>query len=248
MKRKHGWKPDIPDKRDLVIHPQRRGSLPAVVDLRPLFFKVWNQGSLGACTGHAVGAALLFNDVFDNDMDIVIPSRRFLYYNGRLLEKNTANDDGACIRNVIKGAAKWGYPDEAEWKYSIKGFAEKPREKIYRHAKRQSIKRYERVRRRISDFKKILAGGLPIVIGVSVYESFESEKVTRTGQVPMPKYKREKLVGGHAILIVGYDETKKVFIFRNSWGKGWGDNGHGYLPYEFITDEGLSDDFWVIRR
>ena len=89
--------------------------------------------------------------------------------------------------------------------------------------------------------------GFPIVFGISVYESFESEEVAKTGIVQLPE-KTEKMLGGHAIVIVGYDQEKHLFIFRNSWGEDWGDKGYGYLPFEYVCDKDLASDFWVVNK
>lgn len=90
-----------------------------------------------------------------------------------------------------------------------------------------------------------LVEGYPFVFGFSVYESFESERVTRTGIVYMPK-KGEKMLGGHAVMAVGYDQREKRFLVRNSWGSGWGMGGYFTIPFEYL--ETLADDFWTIRR
>jgi len=87
----------------------------------------------------------------------------------------------------------------------------------------------------------------PVVFGISVYESFESEKVAKTGIVPLPE-NTERMLGGHAIVLVGYDNEKKLFIFRNSWGEQWGDKGYGYLPFEYVCDANLASDFWVVNK
>jgi C1A family cysteine protease len=92
-----------------------------------------------------------------------------------------------------------------------------------------------------------LADGFPFVFGFSVYESFESATVARTGVAPMPR-RDEKLLGGHAVLAVGYDDAKERFLVRNSWGTGWGMKGYFTLPYDYLGDRNFSDDFWTIRR
>jgi C1A family cysteine protease len=80
-----------------------------------------------------------------------------------------------------------------------------------------------------------------------VYESFESAEVAKTGVVPMPG-PDERLLGGHAVLAIGYVASTRMFIVRNSWGTKWGDGGYFTMPYAYLEDRNLSDDFWTIRR
>ena len=105
---------------------------------------------------------------------------------------------------------------------------------------------YQRVNRALSQFKGCLASGYPFVFGFTVYDSFESAQVARTGNVPMPQ-PAEKVAGGHAVLAVGYDDQKQWFIVRNSWGPHWGIQGYFTMPYQYLLDENLSDDFWTVR-
>ena len=91
-----------------------------------------------------------------------------------------------------------------------------------------------------------LASGYPFVFGFTVYASFESAAVAKTGKMPMPK-SGEQVVGGHAVLAVGYNNDQRVFIIRNSWGDGWGDKGYFYMPYAYLLDDNLADDLWTIR-
>jgi C1A family cysteine protease len=95
--------------------------------------------------------------------------------------------------------------------------------------------------------KGCLASGYPFVFGFSVYESFESQEVKQTGRVPMPS-PNEQLLGGHAVLAVGYDDSQRRFIVRNSWGKDWGMQGYFTIPYAYLLDDNLADDFWTIRQ
>ncbi len=247
MPKSLGWKPDLPDHRDRRFSPKKLPRQPKEIDLRERFFKPWNQGTLGSCTAHAVGAACQFLDIYDGDMQIISPSRLFIYYNARAIEGTTSSDEGAEIRNAIKSAAKFGYPAEEKWPYRLKSFTKKPSAPIYRAAVKERLNRYERVDRNIAHFRRVLADGLPIVIGISIYESIDEDRVTKTGRIPMPS-KREKLEGGHAILVVGYQDQKKQLIIRNSWGTGWGEGGYGFLPYSYIETSDLSDDFWVIKK
>jgi C1A family cysteine protease len=95
--------------------------------------------------------------------------------------------------------------------------------------------------------KSCLAAGFPFVFGFTVYESFESTEVEHTGVVPMPAPK-EAVVGGHAVVAVGYKETDKRFIARNSWGTSWGQQGYFTIPYDYLTNSKLAGDMWTIRR
>ena len=88
--------------------------------------------------------------------------------------------------------------------------------------------------------------GFPFVFGFTVYESFETPDVARTGVVPMPGH-GERVQGGHAVLAVGYDQATGRFLVRNSWGSDWGQAGDFTIPFQYLTDGDLADDFWTIR-
>ena len=105
--------------------------------------------------------------------------------------------------------------------------------------------KYQAVTQSLYDMKSTLAGGYPFVIGISVYESFESDEVAKTGIVPMPG-QDEGMMGGHGLAVAGYDDSKQTFIVRNSWGVNWGLSGYCYIPYAYLTNPNLSSDFWVI--
>ena len=105
---------------------------------------------------------------------------------------------------------------------------------------------YLSVNQNLTNMKGCLAAGFPFVFGFTVYESFEFNDVAQTGNVPMPRFD-EQIMGGHAVLAVGYDDGDRLFICRNSWGADWGDAGYFYMPYAYLLDNNLSDDFWTIR-
>jgi C1A family cysteine protease len=178
------------------------------------------------------------------------PSRLFIYWNERDMEGTTASDSGAYIRDGIKVLRKFGTPREQTWPYLITKFTDKPPKPAFVEAEKNQSLTYERIltpaTNPVSDMLSCLAAGYPFVTGIAVYESFESAKANSTGVIPMPS-KAESLLGGHAIVIVGYDQKKQQFIFRNSWGTSWGDIGYGYIPFNYLTNKGLSSDMWVIK-
>jgi C1A family cysteine protease len=246
-KSSYGWLPDIPDNRDHVYGAVRKipAKLPASVDLRPLCSKVEDQGDLGSCTANALAGALEFLMMKDkvkfSDM-----SRLFIYYNERVMENSVKTDSGAMIRDGIKTMAKQGVCREKSWPYDITKFAKKPSKACYTEALDHQILSYARLGT-LDEMRACLADGFPFVFGFSVYDGFESQQVATSGILNMPA-QGERMQGGHAVLAVGYDDKAKRVIVRNSWGADWGMKGYFTMPYEYVADRNLSDDFWTIRR
>jgi C1A family cysteine protease len=140
-----------------------------------------------------------------------------------------------------------GAPPESDWPYVISKFKQDVTAKFKDVALKHKVISYHRVPQNLDSIKTALANELhPISFGFLVYESFETTAVAKTGIVPMPKAK-EQCMGGHAVLIVGYDDAKQSFIVMNSWGSSWGDKGYFYLPYTYVTNSKLASDFWLIK-
>jgi C1A family cysteine protease len=246
-KRQYGWVPDLPDHRDQLYSAPvvRLATFPTKMDLRPECPPVYDQGQLGSCTANAIAAAVQF-DLMKEKKPVFVPSRLFIYYNERVIEHTVQSDSGAQIRDGIKSIAHQGDAPEKDWPYDIAKFADKPPAKAFTDAKKHEAVSYQRVPQVLSQMKGCLVSGYPFVFGFTVYASFESDQVAKTGEVPMPS-PREKMVGGHAVLAVGYDDSQQRFIVRNSWATTWGLAGYFTMPYAYLTESNLSDDFWTIR-
>jgi C1A family cysteine protease len=221
-------------------------ALPPSADLRPDCPPVYDQGQLGSCTANAIGAALEFDQMKQKLSDVFVPSRLYIYYNERSLEGTVASDSGAQIRDGIKTVASDGACHEPLWPYDITKFADRPPTNCYDDGAKNKAVTYQRVVSNPSQLKGCLASGYPFVFGFTVYESFESEQVASTGHAPMPA-SGEKVLGGHAVMAVGYDDASQWFVVRNSWAATWGMGGYFTLPYAYLAQRGLSSDFWTVR-
>lgn len=246
--KRYGWRSSLPDFRDFKYTAPKAviQTLPAKVDLRPYCPLIDDQETLGSCTANAVGSLCQFVDKKIGDDVVLKPSRLFIYYNTRKIEGTLAEDSGAYLRDVMKAINRWGYPDEAIWPYDIYKFTRKPPKTVYEDARTSRIDSYSRVHQDAKHFKACLAEGFPFVFGFTVYESFESDHVAKTGVMTMPLH-AEAAVGGHAVMMVGYDDEKSLWIVRNSWGEEWGDKGYFYMPYDYPINSDLAADFWTIR-
>lgn len=243
-----GWIPDLPDHRDFMYAaptPVLR-AIPPSVDLTSQLPEVYDQGQLGSCTANAIAGAFQFDEIKQKAPDVSIPSRLFIYYGERAIEGTVNEDSGAQIRDGIKVVASKGVCPESEWPYNISKFAQKPPAQCFNDAKKYKAVTYQRLIQDLNTMKGCLAEGYPFAFGVTVYESFMTDAVAKTGVVPMPSTS-EKVLGGHAILAVGYDDSTRLFKFRNSWGTGWGKDGYGFIPYAYLTDDNLASDFWTVR-
>ena len=233
-----------------------QNNLPPSINLRNQMPPVYDQGNLGSCTAQAFCGLIGYIQPNFNG------SRLFLYYCERVLEQTTDTDSGATLFDGIQSLQKNGVCLEKMWPYIISKFAQRPPESCFQNAlQHQALKTLKMQNINSSSLgamKNCLAygirgpgssngppKGLPFVIGFQVYESFESAQVARTGNVSMPK-PGEQCLGGHAVCVVGFDDSKQWFICRNSWGSSWGISGYFYMPYAYLTNPKLSSDAWTI--
>lgn len=284
-----GWLPDLPSFKDFTMEhdavspklqqlgqkdsikamlkkaegkkPARLG-LPATVDLRPWCSPIENQAALGSCTAHAgVGIVEYFERrAFGKHIDA---SRLFLYKVTRDLLGWTG-DTGAFLRTTMEAMVLFGVPPEQYWKYVIANFDKEPSAFLYAFAQSYQAISYFRLDppgtakdALLNSIKTLLAGGIPTMFGFTVYSSYT--QAATTGKIPFP-IPADRIVGGHAIDAVGYDDSLKLkntgpgavettgaLLIRNSWGTGWGSAGYGWLPYEYVL-KGLAVDWWALLK
>ena len=269
-----GWLPDYPDSRDYTVdHPDIKSmlhkaglkssgkvSLPSVVDLRPWCSPIENQGALGSCTASAgVGIVEYFERrAYGKHIDA---SRLFLYKTTRNMLHWTG-DTGAFLRSTMGALVLFGVPPEEYWQYVVADFDKEPPAFCYAFAQNYQALRYYRLDPPttpgdvvLARVKTNLSAGLPSMFGFTVYNSYT--QANTTGKIPYPTA-GERIVGGHAIVAVGYDDNMKIkntnagavettgaLLIRNSWGGGWGAAGYGWLPYEYVLKR-LATDWWSL--
>lgn len=247
---KYGWRPDVPDFRDHVFKVEHLAPIQSVYLAHKYKLPLpYDQSTLGSCTGNGLAFLIHFDLLNKHAQKVIapwIPSRLFIYYNERVLEGSVDQDAGASIRDGIKALASLGVCSEDVWPYDINQFATKPSSYAYSLALAVKAINY----RSIDNTNKqlvvnALLQGFPVVFGMTVYESFESNQVAQTGIIPMPSLS-ESAIGGHCMSIVGYRKEDDSFIVRNSWGLDWGQGGYCRIPANYICSGDLCSDFWVI--
>lgn len=245
---RYGWIPQLPDLRDAQLQIQPVTSLPSSVDLSGTanMPPVYDQGELGSCTANAISAAVDFENHRQNGT-FLTPSRLWIYYQERVIESTVNQDSGAQIRDGMKAVAQLGVCPETDWPYDISTFTGPPPQNDYTDALKDTILTYQAPPQQLFALKSVLAGGLPVVFGFTAYESFESPQVASSGVLPMPD-PQENVIGGHAVMLVGYDDSHDRFRVRNSWGPGWGQKGYFEMPYLYLTSPALASDFWVVQK
>lgn len=246
---RYGWLRDLPDPRDTFLampSPAVAAGFPSSVDLRGQFPAVYDQGQLGSCTANALAGAIEYQLAREKLDSVFTPSRLFIYYYERAERGTIPFDSGASIREGVQAISTQGYPPESVWPYDPSQFAVTPDAQAQAAATGHKLFQAFCLQQNLDHIRSSLADQEPVVFGMTVFESFESPAVAASGDVPLPT-PAEATIGGHAMLIVGYDDASSSFWVRNSWGESWGIAGYCRIPYAYLTNAQLAADFWTLR-
>lgn len=238
---------DKADSRDMILKLDASGldNIPDFVDLSGRFTNVEDQESIGSCTAQAV-IGLAEYLVNKNKKTFTDLSRLFLYKVTRNLQGLTG-DTGASIRTCMHALRTLGTCPEVYYPYDITKFDDEPGPFQYALAQNYKSVQYYRLagtnrKELLNGIRGVLSEATPVVFGVKVFDSYFKSN----GNVYYPKT-QATYSGWHAIVLVGYNDKKEMFKFRNSWGSNWGDEGYGWLSYDYILDSKSSDDFWILN-
>lgn len=214
--------------------------LPIHVDLRREDVSVCDQDSINSCTANTVCKQIEYH------LYKPLPSRLFQYYNSRLRAGDEMFDMGATIEDSVKALAEYGHVDETMYTYDISKMYEKPPIELYAIAatNKRQLNRYRCILQSEYNIKYYLYRGYIINFGAKIFDNFNA--TAENGYiVPMPTPSSRR-TGGHAMLIVGYDDIRNLFLIQNSWGKDWAMGGYHYMHYAYITNPELCTDFWIL--
>ncbi len=239
-----GGKRDTEDSRDHRYDASgKTSSLPASVDLRKYCGPVYDQLHVQSCSANALSSLLTFMAKLE-ERPIELPSRLFVYYNERKADGTLPKDCGSSIRTALKIATKTGVCAETLWPYTVENVELEPPAPCYENASTHAIG-YYRIEQNVDHLRACLAEGFAFVFGMQIYqESFTAAE--KTGALPLPE-KTDTLLGGHAVMAVGYDDAAQTLLIQNSLGTTFGKDGFFTMPYAFATNADMAYDFWTIR-
>lgn len=229
---------NLPESHNLIADNQGR-------KLSGPFSNAWHQLQLGSCGLHSLGGNFMF-DQMAAGVEAVKPSILFMYWCVRYLMGTVNQDSGVNNRVMMQALKQFGWCPESMWPYDINRYQVKPPQECFEAALANRLTEYRAIQQTQDQIKACIAGGpdmqgRPFVLGFTVFEEYMSDAVTRTGKVPMPT-SRSRPAGGHDVLACAYNPNGVIFL--NSYSNEWGEDGYGFLDWEYVLNNAIASDYW----
>lgn len=232
--------------------------LPESHDLSKYSPEIYAQGDLGSCVSNSTSMGWRISRLAHNDKSVmnkyvtgykdVHPSRLYIYFNAKIVEGTPSGEDTGCtVHGALLGIERHRVCREEIWEYDLSNFGVQPSLEAYGDAIKHSPMSFTKVLQNEKSIKLSLVSGFPVMFGAVVFEDCKSRSAMHTGVIPTPNKEKDEALGGHCLLIVGYDDEKRQFKIQNSWGRIWGDRGCGYMSYDYILDNEICGDFWAFK-
>lgn len=255
VKRTYGWKREtepVNAKRKVFSHKFAANVTHGDVS-KNFNIPCYDQGQLGACTAHAWSYAIEYDEYKQGEANASTPARLMFYYCERDIDGDISQDGGSTLSTGQKVCQTIGSCPESMYPYDVSKFTDKPPQSCYDAAAKNKGLQFQQINQTVNDIKAAIIEGYPIPFGFTVYSEFESDQVAQSGVLPDPTAD-DQSVGGHAVCIVGFDDTKKAVLVRNSWGTSWGttntagQRGYFWMSYNYVTNPNWASDFWIVEK
>ena len=217
-----------------------------IYDKNGVFFpEIVDQGNIESCVPTCISTVYYYLTMKQSNHLNFRISRLYLYYQFRRLYDDVKLDEGSTIRDCINILYKDGVVPEFLYPYVESKIFNNPSEFLEKYSRFCKCLGFENISRKV--IKQYLLLDNPVLCGIKLFDSVYSDEVKNSGIINYSE-EYDKILGGHCIILVGFDDSKKYYRFINSWGSTWGDKGFGYLPYDYIKNTRLSNEFYIIKN
>lgn len=234
-----------PDSRDYIYATKKKQTTVRKNELQ--VSHIYDQKDIGSCVSNALITSLEMRGIVSPK----VSSRLFVYFMARIYQgTNTREDTGCDIRKASSAIRDWGVSKENKWPYVnvLENFAIIPPLTAFQSSKQLDTK-YEFIEgigsKRLQQIKSAINTNNPVCFGIHVFRPFFT--TGNDGMVKTPNVTKDQYLGGHCMVITGYDDDTQCFTVCNSWGEGWGKGGMCYIPYIYMCGA-LASDFCLIQQ
>ena len=223
---------------------------PSKFSLKDRVKQVYDQLSLNACSANATANFLQLSDK-GNILKSSI-SRLYLYFTTRWLDKKNmlpVEDQGATLKSVFTALSTYHYIDEVKYPYEIEKVNSIPPSKVFEEAitvNKCPFVSYRQITQTKCSLKySLYMCQLPILCGIQVYSNFT--RLTKEDDILTLPSPQDELLGGHAVVIIGFDDETDTFEILNSHGSDFGNEGYFRIKSEYILNPELGFEFYTVQ-